>query len=422
MRNKTITILTADNAEIFIFGIISSMVFSLIHSNFSTWLSNIGVSKTEIGFISLFSMPYALRFIWSSEISKYKIPILSRLFGNHKSWVFIITIMISFTTLILFFIDLDSDNIYFFSVFVFIYSVFGALQVSLIDCYRINKFSYKQQSIVSSFYMTGYKTGIILASGFLLILVDYLCKMFGLCDASINWKISYLILSLLMVFFSLINLLFFPKFSLNIDDYGKRIFCIQKMKSAVLSVLSVKGGIYLLCFVTIYRIPDAFISNMINIFFLDRGYSLSEIGFYWKIIGFITNILGLLLGGYLSTITNDKTFLMIGAILQMISNIFFVYMANNINNDIITLCITIFVENICAGVATCCIVSYIAKKCKIYVNPAASYAFIESFYRLFEIFINLFSGIYADNFSWISFYIFSMCLGLIPLFMILKLK
>ncbi|MDH5411350.1 MAG: MFS transporter, partial [Alphaproteobacteria bacterium] len=66
------------------FGFSSGLPLLLVYSTLSAWLTEVGVSKTAIGFVSLVGTAYALKFLWSPLVDKLPVPILTGLLGRRR--------------------------------------------------------------------------------------------------------------------------------------------------------------------------------------------------------------------------------------------------------------------------------------------------------------------------------------------------
>ena len=72
---------------IFLFAIVSGLPLALITSTFKIWLTEKGITITTIGFISLVTIPYSLKFIWSPAADLVRIPLLTARLGRRRSWI-----------------------------------------------------------------------------------------------------------------------------------------------------------------------------------------------------------------------------------------------------------------------------------------------------------------------------------------------
>src|SRR5699024_11993988 len=67
-------------------GFASGLPAPLVFSNLSIWLSDAGVSRTDIGLFALVATPYAINFLWAPLIDRLPLPFLTRHLGRRRSW------------------------------------------------------------------------------------------------------------------------------------------------------------------------------------------------------------------------------------------------------------------------------------------------------------------------------------------------
>jgi PAT family beta-lactamase induction signal transducer AmpG len=72
---------------IFFLGISSGLPLALILSTLKALLLDKGFDLKTIGFFSLISLPYTLKFCFAPIIDSCSIPFLTKLVGQRKSWI-----------------------------------------------------------------------------------------------------------------------------------------------------------------------------------------------------------------------------------------------------------------------------------------------------------------------------------------------
>ena len=88
-----------------------------------------------------------------------------------------------------------------------------------------------------------------------------------------------------------------------------------------------KMAAILLLIIASYRLTDIVMGPMANPFYIDMGYTLSEIGYIVKVVALISTIIGVFVGGILIKKFGLYKSLLIGAFLVMITNLLFSYTA-----------------------------------------------------------------------------------------------
>src|SRR5688500_1144276 len=74
----------------FLLGISSGFPLTLLLSTMTFWLSKVGIDKATIGFAVGLTTPYTLKFLWAPLVDKLPLPVLTRVFGQRRGWLFFI--------------------------------------------------------------------------------------------------------------------------------------------------------------------------------------------------------------------------------------------------------------------------------------------------------------------------------------------
>src|ERR1700753_3757334 len=80
---------------ILVMGFSSGLPLLLTLLTLSYWLSKVGIDKTTIGLFALTGTPYTFKFLWSPIIDQAPLPILTRLMGRRRSWLFVIQLLLA---------------------------------------------------------------------------------------------------------------------------------------------------------------------------------------------------------------------------------------------------------------------------------------------------------------------------------------
>src|SRR5687767_1010045 len=70
-------------AALLLLGFSSGLPLYLTSRTLQAWMTVEGVNLTTIGFFSLFSLPYSLKFLWAPLIDGFSFPFL----GRRKGWL-----------------------------------------------------------------------------------------------------------------------------------------------------------------------------------------------------------------------------------------------------------------------------------------------------------------------------------------------
>ena len=221
---------------------------------------------------------------------------------------------------------------------------FSASQDIVVDAYRREDLPDNELGLGSSMYIYGYRLGMLLASGGGLIMADHM-----------PFSSVYLIMAVCMLP-GIITTLMTPEPEASA---GKP----QTLKEAVINPLldyfSRPSALWILAFILLYKVGDTMASAITIPFYLDIGFSKTEIGAVVKLFGFWATIAGAFLGGVLMLRIGIYRSLWVFGVLQALSTACFTVLAR-IGPSIPALSFVISFENLSSGMGTAAFVAYMA--------------------------------------------------------------
>jgi MFS transporter, PAT family, beta-lactamase induction signal transducer AmpG len=135
----------------------------------------------------------------------------------------------------------------------------------------------------------------------------------------------------------------------------------------------------ILALICLYRVSD-FVLNIMNPFYLDLGFSKTEIAEVRKVFGVVASMGGVFLGGYAVVRLGLMRSLLIGAFAGAISNLAFIYLAMA-GHSVPALYISIGIDNVCSGFSGTCLIAYMSSLTSGGFT-ATQYALFSSLYAL----------------------------------------
>ena len=385
-------------------GFSSGLPYILIFSTLGVWLADIGIDLSLIGFFAWIVLTYSLKFLWAPLVDNFSVPFLNRL-GYRKSWILLSQISIA-TCLLLLSIVNPLDSLQVFALIAFLVAFSGSIQDIAIDAFRIELADLNQQGNLAASYQFGYRMAILISSSFALIFAsDY------------GWTLTYQVMSLLMLI-GIIGVLICPEeVNVNLKRVTLQNSIVEPLKDFV-----TRFGLYfasfLLMIVATYRLTDIVMGPMASPFYLEKGYTLKEIGYIVKVVAVIASIVGFFLGGLLVKRLGVKVTLIIGAFLVLMTNLSFSLIAI-LEKDLYLLGWVVGADSLAAGVVGTAnitfLTSLVSKK-----YTAVQYALLTSFMMLPGKLFSGFSGMLANFFKyefgeengWMAFFIFTSFLTL----------
>ncbi len=169
-------------------------------------------------------------------------------------------------------------------------------------------------------------------------------------------------------------------------------------------------AILVLVLVGAYKLSDITMGAMAGPFYLDLGFSKTEIANITKVFGFFMTIAGASLGGILVVRFGILRPLLAGAILVASTNLLFVWLANS-EPDLTSLAVVISADNLSGGLATSAFIAWLSSLVnKTYT--ATQYALFSSLMTLPAKFVGGFSGIVVDAAGYATFFLYAGLLGI----------
>jgi PAT family beta-lactamase induction signal transducer AmpG len=135
----------------------------------------------------------------------------------------------------------------------------------------------------------------------------------------------------------------------------------------------------ILALICLYRIPD-FVLNIMNPFYLDLGYSLTEIAEVRKIFGVFMTMLGVFAGGVAVARYGLLRAMVVGALAGPVSNLLFIWLAVQ-DHSLIALFAAIGLDNVAGGIAGTCLIAYMSSLTSAGFT-ATQYALFSSLYAI----------------------------------------
>ena len=400
--------LTKNLVIIFLLGISSGLPLALILSTLKALLVDRGFDIKTIGFFSLISLPYTLKFCFAPIMDSIGLPILTKIFGQRRSWM-----VLSQLFLIIFIAALGTAAIFgslgTIAVLALLIAFASASQDIVIDAYRIELIEKENQGLAAGFYVYGYRIGMLISGAGALILADL-----------IGWKAVYFFMAVFMLI-GIITTIFAK--DVERDWKQEKYDFFSWFKNSVIKPFqdftAHQKWPAIIAFIICFKLGDAFAGNLTLPFLLELDFTKLEIASVVKTFGLFATLSGVFVGGVLVKKLNLNKSLWIAGFAQMISNLAFSHLSQ-IGHNVEVLYFVIFIENFSCGIGDAVFVAYLSGLCNIKFS-ATQYALLSSLATLSRSVLSSSAGIFVVSLGWYNFYIFSTFLaipGLIFLYLI----
>ena len=376
----------------------------------SAWLTEYGVSRSTIGFFSWIGITYSIKVFWAPAVDRIRLPGIGRL-GQRRSWILLAQLGIAAGLFGLSLVD-PSENLRGVALLALLVAFASATQDISVDAYRIEAAEMDRQAAMAAAYIFGYRVALLVAGAGALLIAEFS-----------TWSVSYGIMAGL-VSIGVITpcIVREPEHDVLIErrrgnghePIPKRL--LHWFQGAVVApfqeFFSRYGWLALVVLgvIATYRISDITMGVMANPFYLDLGFTKSEIASIVKAFGFSMTLAGAGLGGLLVVRFGLMPMMMTGAILVALTNLLFALMAE-LEPTRTLLAIVISADNLSAGLANVVFVAFLSSLVnKTYT--ATQYALFSSLMTLLGKFIGGFAGIVVDGFGYTMFFIYASGIGI----------
>jgi PAT family beta-lactamase induction signal transducer AmpG len=429
--SEAITIYTRPRVVAMIFlGFAAGLPFLLVFSTLSAWLRDVDIARTTIGFFSWIGITYSIKVFWAPVIDRLPLPLLTRALGKRRAWMLVAQLTIALGLIGMALTDPLADLTRL-ALFALLVAFGSATQDITVDAYRIEAVEKNLQGAMAATYVLGYRLALLAAGA----------GAFYIAEAS-SWSGAYLAMAALMGVGIVTTLVIsepqhvpdprtralearlehavginsrqslWTRLAAWFSDAVISPFVEFFQRNGALAVL-------ILLLVGAYKLSDITMGVMANPFYLDLGFSKTEIANVTKVFGFFMTIAGAGLGGILVVRYGILRPLLAGAILVASTNLLFVWLAVSEPN-LVTLAIVISADNLGGGFATSAFIAWLSSLTNT-AYTATQYALFSSLMTLPAKFVGGFSGIVVDHEGYAIFFLYAGLLGVPAILLVLLL-
>jgi PAT family beta-lactamase induction signal transducer AmpG len=248
--------------------------------------------------MSLLSLPWTWKLVWAPLVDRY---------GNRQHWITACLFVLGATTLAILPQDASHPSFLMWSLLL-LFTTASATQDIAIDAYAVDVATPKTIGSINGTRVSAARVALFVGGGGFLILADYT-----------GWGLLWVALAI--VFFALAAIAWLsPRVPI---ETGER----RHVLAPVLRWLLRWEMVPVVLFVLLFKVGDSTLGRMVKPFWVDRGYSLTEIGSISVTLGVVLTIVGALVGGWIvNRIGIFRSLLWLG-LAQLVSNLGYVLVA-----------------------------------------------------------------------------------------------
>ena len=381
-----------------VMGFASGLPLLLTITVLQAWMKEAGVDLTVIGLMALVGLPYTLKFLWAPFLDRYTLLPL----GRRRGWLLVIQIALM-AAIVGLGLTNPAQSPLTVAVAAFLVTFFSASQDIVIDAYRREDLADAELGLGSSLYVNGYRVGMLLASGGGLIMADFL-----------SYRLVYAIMAACLLP-GVIATLLTPEPPL---PHGTPRTLVEAVVQPLVEYFQRSGAVWMLAFILCYKLGDTMASAMTTPFYLEVGFSKTEIGTVVKLFGFWATIIGSLLGGILMLKWGINRSLWVFGVLQALSTACFALLAKTGPLTSVLAGVIAF-ENLSSGMGTAAFVAFMASITNKKFT-ATQYALLSSLMGVPRVMASAPTGFLVNAMGWEGFFIACALIALPGMMLLVK--
>ncbi|MBH97699.1 MAG: AmpG family muropeptide MFS transporter [Rhodospirillaceae bacterium] len=367
-------------------GFSSGMPLYVLVQLIPAWLRTEGIDLATIGLFTIVTLPYTWKFLWAPFIDRFSLPFL----GRRRGWA--LTSQCLLLICITQFGAFDpSQNLVAVIWLVFLTSLFSATQDIVLDAYRREMLTDDELGTGNSIFINAYRVSSLIPGSIGFVLADFL-----------PWTTVFWVVGMFMSI-GIITTLLIPEAS---DDE----IAPRTIKEAVVNPFKeffsrdgIKSALLILSFMFFYKLGDNMAVALQTPFFIDIGFTLTEIGTTAKFVILGSTIIGTLLGGLLMLRLSINRALWLFGFVQIISIFGYAALAK-IGNNIYALSAAASLEYIGVGLGIVALTAFMAKQTSRRFT-ATQFALLTSLMAVPRTFANATTGFIVQAIGYFNFFL-----------------
>ncbi len=380
-------------------GFSSGLPFYLTSKTLQAWMTTAKVDLATIGFFSLVTLPYSLKFVWAPVMDRYVPPFL----GRRRGWVLITQVLLLLAIAAMSLHD-PQQGLRMLAINAIAIAFFSASQDISLDAYRTDVLQDREMGAGAAVFVMGYRIAMITTGALAFFLADRM-----------PWQTVYLILSTLILV-GIATTFFAPEPVLSDAPPKTLIEAVVLPFADFFKRVGIGRAVFVLLFIVTYKYSDSLAGSMTTPFLLQAGFSQSEVGAVFLGVGVIATILGVIVGG--ATIGNlgINRSLWLFVVFQGLSNLTY-YGLSLAGKNHAFMVSAVVTENFGLGLVTAGMTAYLMSMCNKRFT-ATQFALLSSLMAASRDILVAPAGKIAESLGWPSFFLITVAMAIPPLLLL----
>jgi PAT family beta-lactamase induction signal transducer AmpG len=382
-------------AILLLFGFSSGLPFYLTSKTLQAWMTTAHVDLATIGFFSLVTLPYSLKFVWAPVMDRYIPPFL----GRRRGWVLITQILLLLSIAAMALHD-PARGLQMLAINAIAITFFSASQDISLDAYRTDVLQDREMGAGAAVFVLGYRIAMISTGALAFFLAD-----------RIQWPAVYAVLSTLLVV-GIATTFIAPEPVLS-DAPPRTLFEAVVLPFADFFQRVGPRAVLVLLFIVVYKYSDSLAGSMTTPFLLQAGFSQSEVGAVFLGVGVLATIAGVVVGGAMIGKVGINRALWIFVVFQGLSNLTYYGLSLSGKNHAFMVA-AIVTENFGLGLVSAVMTAYIMEMCNKRFT-ATQFALLSSLMAASRDILVAPAGKLVESTGWPGFFLITVAMAIPPL-------
>ena len=388
-------------------GFSSGLPLYLLLNLVPAWLKTEGLSLKAIGAFALIQFPYTWKFVWSPFLDRYALPLL----GRRRGWMGATQVLLLGGIAWLGTLSPTSELGMVIGLTALI-AFLSATQDIVLDAYRRELLPEIELGIGNAIHVNAYKLAGLVPGSLSLVLADHL-----------PWQQVFLVTALFMAPGLAMTLMVKEPVTASGAPRTLRDAVVEPFRE-FFGRHGVRSALVVLAFIFLYKLGDSLCTALATPFYLDMGFSKTEIGLIAKNAGLWPSVIGGLLGGLWMVKLGINRALWVFGVVQWVAIYGFAWLAwlGPAESDAArlgVLAVVIGLEALGVGLGTTAFVAYMART----THPAYTATQLALFTSLMAVprtFINASAGWLVEAMGWYNFFLLCGVLAIPGMLLLVK--
>ena len=383
-------------------GFSSGLPLYLLINLLPAWLRTEGVDLRSIGMFALIQLPFTWKFFWAPLLDRYAPPV----FGRRRSWMLAtqVLLLVSIPAFGALRPQLDLWTIAYLATAV---AFFAATQDIALDAYRRELLPDSELGLGNAIHVQAYRVSSLVPGALALVLADHF-----------PWQTVFVVTALFMLP-GIVNTLLVSEPALARPAPRTLAEAVVEPFHEFITRAGWQRALLILAFIFLYKLGDSMATALATPFYLDMGFSKSEIGLIAKNAGLWASVIGGLLGGlWMLKVGINRGLWLFGAV-QVVSILGFAWLAYVHEPDRLLLAMVIAFEALGVGLGTAAFTAFIARTTDRRYT-ATQFALFTSLASVPRALVNATTGWVVEQTGWFVFFLLCTALALPGMALLLR--